>query len=97
MLNGTGRYLLIYLVLVAGMALMFIRLPSSFLPEEDQGVFLAMVQLPPGSTQEQTQAVLMKLTLTSIPKKNVTLSLSLPLVDSVSRVKAKTWVSHSWF
>ncbi|EOX6881898.1 efflux RND transporter permease subunit [Providencia stuartii] len=58
MLNGTGRYLLIYLVLVAGMALMFIRLPSSFLPEEDQGVFLAMVQLPPGSTQEQTQAVL---------------------------------------
>lgn len=58
MLNGTGRYLLIYLVLVAGMALMFIRLPASFLPEEDQGVFLSMVQLPPGSTQEQTQAVL---------------------------------------
>ncbi|MEQ4691971.1 efflux RND transporter permease subunit [Providencia manganoxydans] len=58
MLNGTGRYLIIYLILVAGMALMFIRLPSSFLPEEDQGVFLAMVQLPPGSTQEQTQAVL---------------------------------------
>ncbi|MEX6375912.1 MULTISPECIES: efflux RND transporter permease subunit [Providencia] len=58
MLNGTGRYLIIYLILVAGMALMFVRLPSSFLPEEDQGVFLAMVQLPPGSTQEQTQAVL---------------------------------------
>lgn len=58
MLNGTGRYLLIYLALVAVMAFMFIRLPSSFLPEEDQGVFLAMVQLPPGSTQEQTQAVL---------------------------------------
>ncbi|MBP6123301.1 MULTISPECIES: efflux RND transporter permease subunit [Providencia] len=58
MLNGTGRYLLIYLVLVAGMALMFVRLPSSFLPAEDQGVFLSMVQLPPGSTQEQTQAVL---------------------------------------
>ncbi|EKT65001.1 efflux RND transporter permease subunit [Providencia burhodogranariea] len=58
MLNGTGRYLLIYLALVALMAFMFIRLPSSFLPEEDQGVFLAMVQLPPGSTQEQTQAVL---------------------------------------
>ena len=62
MLNGTGRYLLIYLVLVAGMALMFIRLPSSFLPAEDQGVFLSMVQLPPGSTQEQTQAVLDEVT-----------------------------------
>ncbi|EKT54197.1 efflux RND transporter permease subunit [Providencia sneebia] len=58
MLNGTGRYLVIYLLLVAVMAVMFIRLPSSFLPEEDQGVFLTMVQLPPGSTQEQTQAVL---------------------------------------
>ncbi|MGO2345896.1 MAG: efflux RND transporter permease subunit, partial [Providencia sp.] len=62
MLNGTGRYLLIYLVLVAGMALMFVRLPSSFLPAEDQGVFLSMVQLPPGSTQEQTQAVLDEVT-----------------------------------
>ncbi|MGG4606854.1 efflux RND transporter permease subunit [Providencia sp. Me31A] len=58
MLNGTGRYLVIYLLLVAGMALMFVRLPSSFLPAEDQGVFLSMIQLPPGSTQEQTQAVL---------------------------------------
>ncbi|MGG7492462.1 efflux RND transporter permease subunit, partial [Providencia sp. R3] len=58
MLNGTGRYLVIYLLLVVGMAFMFVRLPSSFLPAEDQGVFLSMIQLPPGSTQEQTQAVL---------------------------------------
>ncbi|WP_337236474.1 efflux RND transporter permease subunit [Proteus faecis] len=57
-LRGTGRYLLIYVLLVAGMALMFIRLPASFLPEEDQGVLLTMVQLPAGSTQEQTQDVL---------------------------------------
>ncbi|WP_193014901.1 efflux RND transporter permease subunit [Proteus sp. FME41] len=57
-LRGTGRYLLIYVLLVAGMALMFIRLPASFLPEEDQGVLLTMVQLPAGSTQEQTQGVL---------------------------------------
>ncbi|MBD2779483.1 efflux RND transporter permease subunit [Xenorhabdus szentirmaii] len=61
MLRGTGRYLLIYVVLVAGMAFMFTRLPSSFLPEEDQGVLLAMVQLPPSSTQEQTQKVLNKI------------------------------------
>ncbi|KLU19965.1 hypothetical protein ABE79_00820 [Proteus mirabilis] len=47
-LRGTGRYLLIYVLLVAGMALMFIRLPASFLPEEDQGVLLTMVQLPAG-------------------------------------------------
>ncbi|WP_416776691.1 efflux RND transporter permease subunit [Xenorhabdus budapestensis] len=58
MLRGTGRYLLIYVVLIAGMALIFMRIPSSFLPQEDQGVLLAMVQLPSGSTQEQTQKVL---------------------------------------
>ncbi|CAM3633417.1 efflux RND transporter permease subunit [Xenorhabdus thuongxuanensis] len=58
MLRGTGRYLVIYVMLIAGMAWIFKNLPSSFLPEEDQGVLLALVQLPPGSTQEQTQKVL---------------------------------------
>ncbi|OTA18406.1 multidrug efflux protein [Xenorhabdus vietnamensis] len=58
MLRGTGRYLVIYVILIAGMGWIFKNLPSSFLPEEDQGVLLAMVQLPPGSTQEQTQKVL---------------------------------------
>ncbi|TNH45285.1 efflux RND transporter permease subunit [Photorhabdus luminescens subsp. sonorensis] len=59
-LRNTGRYLVIYVFLVAGMALMFTRLPSSFLPEEDQGVLLTMVQLPAGATQEQTEKVLDK-------------------------------------
>ncbi|KAA1195446.1 efflux RND transporter permease subunit [Photorhabdus heterorhabditis] len=59
-LRNTGRYLVIYVLLVAGMAVMFTRLPSSFLPEEDQGVLLTMVQLPAGATQEQTQKVLDK-------------------------------------
>ncbi|MDX7999123.1 efflux RND transporter permease subunit [Xenorhabdus sp. Reich] len=58
MLRGTGRYLVIYVMLVGCMAWMFSSLKSSFLPEEDQGVLLAIVQLPSGSTQEQTQKVL---------------------------------------
>ncbi len=33
--------------------MLFLRLPSSFLPEEDQGVFLTMIQLPAGATQER--------------------------------------------
>ncbi|PLR38709.1 hydrophobe/amphiphile efflux-1 family RND transporter [Chimaeribacter californicus] len=61
-LRSTGRYLLIYLLIVVGMALLFIRLPTSFLPEEDQGVFLTMVQLPAGATQERTQKVLDEVT-----------------------------------
>ncbi|WP_114191575.1 multidrug efflux RND transporter permease subunit AcrB [Edaphovirga cremea] len=57
-LRSTGRYLIIYLLVVVGMAFLFLRLPTSFLPEEDQGVFLTMVQLPAGATQERTQKVL---------------------------------------
>ncbi|MFP1725679.1 efflux RND transporter permease subunit [Lonsdalea quercina] len=57
-LRSTGRYVVIYLLLVIGLGLMFLRLPSSFLPQEDQGVLLTMVQLPVGSTQESTQKVL---------------------------------------
>ncbi|OUY19650.1 hydrophobe/amphiphile efflux-1 family RND transporter [Yersinia pestis subsp. microtus bv. Altaica] len=57
-LRSTGRYLVIYLAIVIGMAVLFMRLPSSFLPEEDQGGFLTMVQLPAGATQERTQKVL---------------------------------------
>lgn len=61
-LRSTGRYLVIYLALVIVMGLLFIRLPSSFLPEEDQGVFLTMVQMPAGATQERTQKVLNQVT-----------------------------------
>ncbi|ATF91553.1 multidrug efflux RND transporter permease subunit AcrB [Cedecea neteri] len=57
-LRSTGRYLVLYLLIVVGMGLLFIRLPSSFLPDEDQGVLLAMAQLPAGATQERTQKVL---------------------------------------
>ncbi|EFS5968614.1 efflux RND transporter permease subunit [Salmonella enterica subsp. enterica serovar Poona] len=60
--RNTGRYLIIYLLIVVGMAVLFLRLPTSFLPEEDQGVFLTMIQLPSGATQERTQNVLDQVT-----------------------------------
>lgn len=58
MLNKGGRYLLLYLMIVVALGVLFYRLPSSFLPTEDQGVLLAQVQLPAGATQERTQKVL---------------------------------------
>ncbi|MCG1033054.1 efflux RND transporter permease subunit [Bacillus amyloliquefaciens] len=57
-LRKTGRYLVVYVLIVGGMAVLFLRLPTSFLPEEDQGVFMTMVQLPAGATQSRTQKVL---------------------------------------
>ena len=49
-----GRFMLIFAALTAVMVLGFMRTPSSFLPEEDQGVLMAMVQTPVGATQERT-------------------------------------------
>ena len=59
-LKRTGRFGVMYLLLIGAMAYLFTTLPTSFLPEEDQGVFLTMVQLPTGATQERTQEVLNK-------------------------------------
>lgn len=57
-LRRTGLYLLIYSILIACMVVMFSRLPSSFLPDEDQGYFIGLLQLPSGATQERTIEVL---------------------------------------
>jgi The (Largely Gram-negative Bacterial) Hydrophobe/Amphiphile Efflux-1 (HAE1) Family len=59
-LRRTGRYLVIYLAIVGIMAFLFGRLPTSFLPEEDQGRMFALVTLPPGSTITNTERVLDK-------------------------------------
>ncbi len=49
------RYLVLYAVLLAALALLFMRLPTAFLPEEDSGFIVTMAQLPPGATLERTQ------------------------------------------
>ncbi|MCQ4159369.1 efflux RND transporter permease subunit [Roseomonas sp. GC11] len=57
-LRGPFRYLVLYAAVVAGMALLFVRLPTSFLPDEDQGMMFVQVATPPGATQERTQRAL---------------------------------------
>jgi multidrug efflux pump len=57
-LARTGRFLVLYLLIVALASFMFLRLPGSFLPTEDQGYLIANVQLPPGATQTRTLAVM---------------------------------------
>ncbi|MBJ7411684.1 MAG: efflux RND transporter permease subunit, partial [Phenylobacterium sp.] len=57
-LGKSGRWIAVYGAVILVMVLMFVRLPSAFLPEEDQGTIYTLVQLPPGATEERTQAVL---------------------------------------
>ncbi|UEM04189.1 efflux RND transporter permease subunit [Skermanella rosea] len=54
MIHRRGRYLLIYLLIVAGLGVLFVRLPAAFLPNEDQGILLTQMALPPGATLERT-------------------------------------------
>ncbi|MEX0760100.1 MAG: efflux RND transporter permease subunit, partial [Tistlia sp.] len=55
-----GRYLLIYLVMVGLLGFLFLRLPTSFLPDEDQGIMFAQVTTPANTTQGRTVDVLKK-------------------------------------
>jgi multidrug efflux pump len=59
-LGKSGRWMAVYAAIIVAMGLLFVRLPSAFLPEEDQGTMLTLVQLPAGATEEKTLAVLDK-------------------------------------
>ncbi|WP_166424479.1 efflux RND transporter permease subunit [Paraglaciecola sp. 20A4] len=59
-IRRSGRFLLIYLVLVLGLIFLFTRLPTSFLPDEDQGIMFTQLQLPQGASQERSALVMDK-------------------------------------
>ncbi|MDP3226733.1 MAG: efflux RND transporter permease subunit [Acidovorax sp.] len=58
MLKRSGRWLVGYAILVVIVGFVFTKIPAGFLPEEDQGTLFAIVQLPPGATQGNTEKVL---------------------------------------
>jgi multidrug efflux pump len=60
-LGQGGRWMVGYGVIVLLIGYLFLRLPSAFLPEEDQGQMMAVVQLPAGSSYERTQGVMQRL------------------------------------
>ncbi len=54
LIKRSGRYLLLYGALLVVLVVCFARLPSSFLPVEDQGFIITDIQLPPGASQNRT-------------------------------------------
>ena len=60
LLKRAWRFMILYAVILVVAGIAYTRLPSSFLPDEDQGNVLVNVQLPPGATIERTQAVIEK-------------------------------------
>ncbi|EPG0370642.1 efflux RND transporter permease subunit [Photobacterium damselae] len=61
-LKRSGRFVIVYLLLLPVIGWMFKSIPSSFLPNEDQGNFMVMVQLPPGASLERSQKVMDEVT-----------------------------------
>ena len=58
MLGKTGRYMVVYVAIVVVLGLLFMRLPSAFLPDEDQGILFTQMTLPVGATQERSSGVM---------------------------------------
>ena len=57
-LKRNKRFLLVYVLLLAALVTLFARIPKAFLPEEDQGTMMVMVQLPPNASAARTDKVL---------------------------------------
>ena len=55
------RYIFLFLLVVGAMGYLFQRMPTSYLPDEDQGILLVQAMLPSGSTVEQTERVMDKI------------------------------------
>ena len=59
-LSRKSRYVVVFLLIVTVMGFLFLRMPKSYIPDEDQGILLAQIIMPTGSTLEQTQDVAYK-------------------------------------
>ena len=57
LVKRTGRYMVIYVAIVAVLGVLYVRVPESFVPAEDQGYVIVDVQLPPGATYNRTDKV----------------------------------------
>ncbi|MDI6789655.1 MAG: efflux RND transporter permease subunit [Thermodesulfobacteriota bacterium] len=56
--SKTARYVIIYLLIVTAVGFLFHRMPTSYIPDEDQGILMVQAMLPSGSTLEQTEKVM---------------------------------------
>jgi multidrug efflux pump len=78
MIGGAVISMVVFALIAGGMAFLFSRMATGFLPDEDQGLLFGQITLPPGSTAEQTAAVNTRVTdyLLKSEKQNVASALS---------------------
>lgn len=71
LVKRTGRSMVVYVLILVLLGFTFMRLPSAFLPEEDQGHFMTMVQLPSDATTERTLEVVEELEKHTATRKGI--------------------------
>jgi multidrug efflux pump len=71
MLRTAGRYMLVYGLILLCVGLLYVRLPTSFLPAEDQGYAVTNIQLPPGASANRTADVIRQVEQYYMNEKNV--------------------------
>ena len=84
-IRHTPRWMVTFVALAVCAVFLYVKLPTSFLPEEDQGYAFAIVQLPPGATMQRTASVLQE--MESILKRH-------PAVDRVLHVAGFSFVGQ---
>ncbi|WP_244807717.1 efflux RND transporter permease subunit [Caballeronia zhejiangensis] len=86
-IRRSGRWLVIYVVIIVAVGMLFARLPKAFLPDEDQGTMFVLVATPAGSTQEMTQRALDDVAGHLLKKESA-------LVESVFTVNGYSFAGH---
>ncbi|SAK64654.1 hydrophobe/amphiphile efflux-1 (HAE1) family protein [Caballeronia temeraria] len=86
-IRRSGRWLILYLVLIVAVGMLFARLPKAFLPDEDQGTMFVLVATPAGSTQQMTQRALDDVAGYLLKKESA-------VVDSVFTVNGFSFAGH---
>jgi hydrophobe/amphiphile efflux-1 (HAE1) family protein len=82
------RMMLAYAALIAATIGLFSITPTGFIPAQDQGYFLTVIQLPPGSSLERTDAVMRKVAARILPIPGVKGSVMLAGFDGASQTQA---------
>ena len=97
LLRRRVRGMIAYAVLVAILAVLFTRLPTGFLPQEDQGLMYAQIVLPPGSTLEMTKKTLEKISnhLLTEEKEAIESVMSIAGFNFGSRARTPAWASSA--
>ncbi|MDQ7246187.1 multidrug efflux RND transporter permease subunit [Dongia sedimenti] len=72
MLRRGGRMLVIYVALLGVVGIGYMQIPTSFVPDEDQGSFMAMFELPAGATAERTRAIVTAYEAYTATRPNIT-------------------------